>query len=525
MKEGQPAAYIVIDGPGHSSTRLALREGITSFGRLPANDVILPGDLVSRHHARIAFFEGRATLQDLGSHNGSWVDGERTASRVLEHGDTVRIGNFHLIFHQGSLGEGLDDTTAGADPDPSARSEQPQEDTEGIAALLRELEAAREGTKSSARALHFLYRATDALARAPDAHAYAAEMLDLALEHVSADGAAWLRVEGQKLRAEVTRGPAGPLDALEVHVPAVQWAIERSFFVRSEDVHTDPRFGSPAPATGASRESVLAAPLLDNADAGAIFLRRSVEPFGPSDLHRLGAIAHLMTEGLAWVERRQAELAERLLAGLHGPYAAARLATESAGGRAPVDGPIPVVAAVLDLHGLQTAAERTEPADVFGLLGAFHARASHAAEMHLGFSEALNGHRALLIFGCPQGAREADARAALDVTLELRAAVDRLLEDRAEMGPRRLRAGIARGPVVAGAVGGRRRSFAVLGPPTAAASRLVDAAGAGRILVDAATMDEAGPRYSTRKVGNQPGRPGEPARPIYELEGRQTAHR
>jgi class 3 adenylate cyclase/pSer/pThr/pTyr-binding forkhead associated (FHA) protein len=100
---GYEAAYVVITGPGHQGTRLPLREGITSFGRLPSNDVLLLGDLVSRHHARIIFFDGRASLQDLGSHNGSFVNEEQVTTRALNDGDALRIGNFRLDFCVGEI--------------------------------------------------------------------------------------------------------------------------------------------------------------------------------------------------------------------------------------------------------------------------------------------------------------------------------------------------------------------------------------------------------------------------------------
>lgn len=108
-KMGERAAFIVIDGPGHNNTRIALREGITSFGRLPSNDVILLGDLVSRNHARIIFFDGKASVQDLGSHNGSWVNDEKISTRALQPGDVVRVGNFRISFLRGVAGDPIAD--------------------------------------------------------------------------------------------------------------------------------------------------------------------------------------------------------------------------------------------------------------------------------------------------------------------------------------------------------------------------------------------------------------------------------
>lgn len=116
---GERAAFIIINGPGHNDTRIALREGITSFGRLPSNDVILLGDLVSRNHARIIFFDGKASVQDLGSHNGSWVNDDKITTRALSPSDVVRIGNFRITFLRGVPGdpisEFVDEPTGTAD--------------------------------------------------------------------------------------------------------------------------------------------------------------------------------------------------------------------------------------------------------------------------------------------------------------------------------------------------------------------------------------------------------------------------
>lgn len=66
-----------------------------SIGRDLTNDVRLDHPAVSRHHARIARSGGGYTIEDLGSGNGTFANGERLTaheSRELKRGDTVRIG-------------------------------------------------------------------------------------------------------------------------------------------------------------------------------------------------------------------------------------------------------------------------------------------------------------------------------------------------------------------------------------------------------------------------------------------------
>ena len=77
----------------------ALSEGEHLIGREPAVTVCLDSPKVSRRHARIVVDDGRATIEDLDSKNGTFVRGVRlTAPAVLEPGDAIRIGPFTLIF-------------------------------------------------------------------------------------------------------------------------------------------------------------------------------------------------------------------------------------------------------------------------------------------------------------------------------------------------------------------------------------------------------------------------------------------
>jgi hypothetical protein len=65
----------------------------TSIGRHGDNEIILPDGQVSRHHAEIVMQGGRWLVADLGSANGTYVNGKRLSGpQVLNHGDLVRVG-------------------------------------------------------------------------------------------------------------------------------------------------------------------------------------------------------------------------------------------------------------------------------------------------------------------------------------------------------------------------------------------------------------------------------------------------
>jgi DNA-binding winged helix-turn-helix (wHTH) protein len=73
--------------------RITLAEGEHIVGRDPAADVVLDSSTVSRHHARIRVGDGRVTLEDLGSKNGSYVQSRRVEGPLtLADGDDIRIG-------------------------------------------------------------------------------------------------------------------------------------------------------------------------------------------------------------------------------------------------------------------------------------------------------------------------------------------------------------------------------------------------------------------------------------------------
>jgi hypothetical protein len=78
---------------------LSLRHPITTFGRAPGNDHQLATDQqVSREHCRIRIEAGRFVIEDLGSNNGTYVNGNRVAEAQLREGDIVQIGGTEMQF-------------------------------------------------------------------------------------------------------------------------------------------------------------------------------------------------------------------------------------------------------------------------------------------------------------------------------------------------------------------------------------------------------------------------------------------
>lgn len=69
-----------------------LRRGHTLIGRSKICDVRIDSTVISRQHALISYHDGGATLVDLGSTNGTFVDGERIQEHELQPGETIIVG-------------------------------------------------------------------------------------------------------------------------------------------------------------------------------------------------------------------------------------------------------------------------------------------------------------------------------------------------------------------------------------------------------------------------------------------------
>jgi hypothetical protein len=90
-------ALLIVRRGGIDGGRYLLTDEVSSIGRAPDSAVFLDDVTVSRHHADIILRGGKATIEDQGSLNGSYVNRELVdGSRELERGDEVQIGKYRL---------------------------------------------------------------------------------------------------------------------------------------------------------------------------------------------------------------------------------------------------------------------------------------------------------------------------------------------------------------------------------------------------------------------------------------------
>ena len=88
---------LVVDGPG---TKHVLTAGRNVIGRGTEADIRLPDTGVSRKHVDVVLDGGTATAEDLGSTNGTLVNGRRITRQALSDGDVIRIGHSVLVYRQ-----------------------------------------------------------------------------------------------------------------------------------------------------------------------------------------------------------------------------------------------------------------------------------------------------------------------------------------------------------------------------------------------------------------------------------------
>lgn len=320
----------VIPAGGAPFERMLEEEGLT-IGRSSKAQLSIPDPMLSREHARIERETGRWVLRDLGSHNGTYVNGHRIDSTcALKEGDVLGLGGTVITVHL--TPRAIIDEKAEHDrwaehtllrPASEIITSEgipPGADTGNEAALVAALQR-----------LKMLNEVHQALASPMGLPELLTLILDKAFEHLTPDqGAIFLRNAGGTSYCAAARPPIadGGESLYSRHLE--REVAEKGMAALVMDALEDERFAAAQSILGAGVRSLLAAPLSDSEGSFGMMVVRtsgSARHFTEEDLEllvSLASVAALRIRNVALAEeaaeRRRLEdevaLARRIQVGL-----------------------------------------------------------------------------------------------------------------------------------------------------------------------------------------------------------------
>jgi adenylate cyclase len=447
-------------------------------GRGSAADLVVPDSAVSRTHAEIQATGDGLRVRDLGSANGTMVNGVNVTEALLTAGDTLTFGR--PAFRVERVGQA--DESASSVGNSSTRTVAPVAGDIGDPATLG----------------HLLSLARE-LAGAADGAGLEALVADLTFGLVPADRVAVLHRQGPDgaLVPVQSRSRVGPATAVQVPRALADRAVAEGRPVVTEDALDDATLRSGSVIASRVR-SAIAAPMTaaDAQVVGVLYADRisSATPFDDAEARTVLAFAALAGASLARVElaaavRREDERRrnlERFLAPEVAVMVAAAGAPLGAGGERRT-----VSVLFSDIRGFTGLAEQLPPETVAELLTEYFTSMTGHVFSHGGTLDKFLGDGLLAVWGAPLDIPD-DATRALDAARAMRADLASLNAVWQARGLPALSVGIGltRGEVFAGRIGSDHRlDYTVIGDTVNVAARLCAAAGADEILVTEAFRD------------------------------------
>ncbi len=155
-----------------------------------------------------------------------------------------------------------------------------------------------------------------------------------------------------------------------------------------------------------------------------------------------------------------------------------------------------------DIRGFTSLSEQRSPQEVVDILNSFFDMMIDVAFQHNGTVDKIVGDEIMVLFGAPFSFED-DSRRAVSCALSMQEALSALNEQRLARGEIKLEIGIGinHGKVISGNIGSTKQmSYTVIGDAVNLASRLVDHAGRGQILITRSVRDRLDGKFPCRKI-------------------------
>jgi adenylate cyclase len=501
--------------------KLITADGLQSFelrtgallvvGRSLASDIPILDPSISRRHAEVSCDERGVHVRDLGSSNGTFLNGEKVDTALLGPEDTVSFGRIAFRLESVSAPQAAAGrATAQAHAAPSAAPVpmigatilrqvpvRPGRRAFAVrrATLVSPTEAiqpaAGQGEKDHQK-LEMLLEVSTGLGRAFDTDAILEKIASYAYQLLDVDRVAVLLVDSAgQLVPKVSRDKAGGDAPRAVPQSIARTVVEDKVAVLTDDAGEDARFGGQSIVMQRVR-SAICAPLLagEGRVLGVLYVDNvtTTHRFSEEDLEFLVAfsgIAAVAIENSQYADRiRRETLVRSNFERFFAPALAARIAQTPEAVRLGGEKRL-VTVLFTDIRGFTALSEGMRPDDMAALLTDYRTEMVDIVFRHGGTLDKFIGDAVMAQWGAPLEAPD-DPDRAVRAAIEMVTALDRLNARFRANGRPELQVGIGLnyGEAFAGYIGSESRlEFTVIGDTVNTASRLSSAAGPREILI------------------------------------------
>jgi len=500
-------SYRLISPDGTQSYDLRMHAPLI-IGRAPTCDLAIVDPTISRRHAELVCDDTGVTLRDLGSSNGTFVNGERTQSARLEVDDLVAFGKvaFRLeSFVASTPPLAMSAVPASASLGATIVRQLPMRDAQAAIAKLSSTSTAPGAltrgiisplsappSDKSQQKLATLLEVAKGLARAVDVNAILDKIAAYAYQTLDVDRVAILLLDERgELMPKIARDRRGGDTPRAVPQSIALKAVEEKVALLTDNAVADERFTGNSIIMQQVR-SAICAPLIGSEERvlGVLYVDNpsTQHRFTDEDLEFLVAFA-----GIAAVAIENSEFAERIrrealvrsnFERYFAPQLAARIASSSEGIQLGGD-KRPVAVLFSDIRGFTALSESMNPDEMASLLTEYFTEMVECVFRHGGTLDKFIGDAVMAQWGAPLGQSD-DADRAMQAAIDMMRELATLNERWVAEGRPRLEIGIGLnyGEAFAGNIGSERRlEFTVIGDVVNTASRLCSSAGSGEILI------------------------------------------
>jgi adenylate cyclase len=482
-----------------------LEPGTTTIGRSRGSTIELGGLGVSRSHAAIRFEEGgKAILEDLGSKNGTTVNGTRVEKAVLNDGDEIGIGQTVLLYRD-------DRTSGGEAPVESTVRSVLKVDADG------KIEPGNvtgdvELLKKTHRYLSILYDVGRAIASTLNLNELLTSIMSIVFEVIHPDEAFIMLkddAQGQlKLRLFRSKLSGGAEGTIAVSRTILNKVVQEGVAVLSADASSDSRFKSAQSVMRFHMMSTMCVPLVSKGGViGVIHTanRISSGEFQEEDLQLLSGIANqaaLAIENAKLYHNIQLEVRRR---NNLQRYLSPNLVEQVIDGKRELNlgGQIKEVTILFsDIRDFTKLSEELPPNEVVGMLNEYFNEMTRIAFKKEGTIDKFIGDAIIVVFGAAFPHPD-DPLRAVETAIEMQSAMKQLNEGWQAAGRKTFHIGIGvnTGEALYGNVGSEQRmELTVIGDAVNLAARLAEIAGGGEVLMSGFTWEALEGRIAAERI-------------------------